>query len=179
MRITAKFTDVKTTVNTANEPPFKATGPTEMIELFRDLIPNTLEQEHFAVAVFNGRNELLGSKVMFMGTTNSAGIDFIIMARYIVAFPSVARFAVCHNHPSGTLEPSREDLRLTSDLVKMGKSIGVKLMEHVILTDQSAFSFTHSGIMTDIEKDAIYEHETRIDYSTHLRNASAFIQRAF
>lgn len=69
---------------------------------------------------------------------------------------SVFRFAItaaasslilCHNHPSGDVQPSREDILLTSRLQEAGKLLGVSVVEHVILAEDEHFSFADSRLI--------------------------------
>ena len=53
---------------------------------------------------------------------------------------------LCHNHPSGTLVPSEADKHITRKLKLAGESLEVKVLDHVIVTENSYFSFVDSGI---------------------------------
>ena len=53
---------------------------------------------------------------------------------------------LCHNHPSGTLVPSEADKHITKKLKLAGESLEVKVLDHVIVTENSYFSFVDSGI---------------------------------
>ncbi len=157
MKVTPKFTDIQTNLTIASEPAFKVVTPMELKDVFKELIPYVYEQEHFAVAVLNGQMELLGSKVLFMGAGHMAHIDMGILARYVISFPGARRFAVCHNHPSGLLTPSQEDIYLTHDIVKMGNLININLADHLILAGDKALSFQHSGLMDVLKTEAKQE----------------------
>lgn len=54
---------------------------------------------------------------------------------------------VCHNHPSGSLEPSPEDRRFTGQLKRSGEIIGIQLLDHVIIGKEGHFSFSDQGAM--------------------------------
>lgn len=54
---------------------------------------------------------------------------------------------VAHNHPSGQLRPSEEDIRLTSKLIKAGQLLDILVYDHVILTKDSYYSFADNGQM--------------------------------
>ena len=57
------------------------------------------------------------------------------------------RIMIAHNHPSGNLQPSESDKRLTQRLQKIGKELEILLLDHLIYTDQGYFSFADEGIM--------------------------------
>lgn len=53
----------------------------------------------------------------------------------------------CHNHPSGSLEPSPEDRRFTEQLRKTGEIIGIQLLDHVIIGTEGHYSFSDQGVL--------------------------------
>jgi DNA repair protein RadC len=57
---------------------------------------------------------------------------------------------MAHNHPSGTVEPSECDRLFTEDVFTALKPIGVRLLDHVVIGDDSVFSFADSGMMDEI-----------------------------
>jgi DNA repair protein RadC len=52
-----------------------------------------------------------------------------------------------HNHPSGQLQPSSEDLKITKDLKEFAKIIDISILDHIIFTDNGYFSFADQGLM--------------------------------
>ena len=56
-----------------------------------------------------------------------------------------------HNHPSGAAEPSESDRLLTQDLISAAHPLGMKLLDHIILGEDSAFSFADSGLLSELE----------------------------
>ena len=58
-----------------------------------------------------------------------------------------ASVIVGHNHPSGTLRPSENDLEITQRLVQTGRTLGINLLDHVIVTKNKHFSFTDNGLI--------------------------------
>ncbi|MGB5966086.1 MAG: JAB domain-containing protein, partial [Sulfurimonadaceae bacterium] len=58
-----------------------------------------------------------------------------------------AGIIVAHNHPSGQLEPSIEDRRVTKRLKEVGKLVGIELLDHVILTDNGYYSFSEEDLV--------------------------------
>jgi DNA repair protein RadC len=89
-------------------------------------------REHFAVVCLNIRHQLLSTKVLTRGTAT----ETLAHPRDIfgVALRAGAvRIIVAHNHPSGSLEPSPEDLELTSKLLRSATIIGMPVIDHLIL----------------------------------------------
>lgn len=106
------------------------------------------KQEYFYCLYFNNKQELIERKLLFMGTMNRS----IVHPREVFkeAFLRSASSIICvHNHPSNDINPSREDIRFTENLVEIGKISGIPVTDHIIVTDSSYYSF--------------YEHN-RIDY---------------
>ncbi|HBG9799763.1 TPA: hypothetical protein KRW25_000846 [Clostridioides difficile] len=60
---------------------------------------------------------------------------------------SASKIIVMHNHPSGSVEPSREDKNITSRLIKCGEIIGIEIIDHIIIGDGLYFSFKENMII--------------------------------
>ncbi len=104
------------------------------------------KQEHFIVVMLNGAQEKIGSFVATVGTLNRS----IIHPREVFA-PAIenraAAIAIAHNHPSGNLLPSEEDIATTDKLVMSGKILGIKVIDHIIFSDESFFSFMEHSLI--------------------------------
>lgn len=100
--------------------------------------------EHFLSLSLNGAHELIALRVVTIGLINRT----IVHPREIFADPIQDRataIIVCHNHPSGNLEPSVEDREVTKQLTQAGEILGIKLLDHIIFSIQGYFSFLESG----------------------------------
>jgi len=53
---------------------------------------------------------------------------------------------VAHNHPAGGLEPSKEDIKLTEQLRAAGKTLGIRMLDHIIFNQRGHYSFVENGI---------------------------------
>lgn len=98
------------------------------------------KQELFYCLYFNNQQELLERKLLFMGTINKS----LTHPREIFkeAYRLSASSIVCiHNHPSGNLTPSKEDINFTESLMKIGKLQGIPILDHIIVNDESYYSF--------------------------------------
>lgn len=90
------------------------------------------EREHFAIAILDIRHQLLGIKIITVGTATE------VLARPRDIFREVIRHGgqrciVAHNHPSGNLEPSPEDIALTRKLLQAAQTLAMPLLDHLIL----------------------------------------------
>ena len=97
-------------------------------------------QEYFYCLYLNSKNKLIERKLLFMGTINRS----IVHPREIFreAYLTSASGIVCmHNHPSGDINPSMEDISLTKSLIEIGKLQGINIVDHVIMGDDNYYSF--------------------------------------
>jgi DNA repair protein RadC len=63
-------------------------------------------------------------------------------------------FLIAHNHPSGNIKPSDADKRLTKDLVKAALAMEMRIFDHVIIGENSYFSFADDGLIEEYEIEA-------------------------
>lgn len=119
-----------------------AVGAAKHFEAIRNL-----PQEAFAVLELNGRNQpIKPAKVVSLGALDQA----LVIPREVFADAVADRAAaviVAHNHPSGTLEASYEDVSLTDRLVKAGKILGIRVLDHIILSREGSISLRAEGKM--------------------------------
>jgi len=54
---------------------------------------------------------------------------------------------LCHNHPSGSLKPSKSDIDLTKKIQQAGKSLDIKILDHLLITEKAYFSFADSKLI--------------------------------
>lgn len=104
------------------------------------------QQEHFITVTLDGANNVINIRVIFIGTLNKS----IVHPREVFAPAFTDRAAaviVAHNHPSGSVEPSVEDINITRKLVEAGKILGIEVIDHVILAKKSHYSFQGNGKM--------------------------------
>ena len=102
------------------------------------------KQEYFYCLYVNQRKELIERKLLFMGTLNLS----VVHPREVFknAYLCSASGIICvHNHPSGNVNPSREDIRLTNSLVELGQVNGIPIIDHVIIGDNDYYSFYEDG----------------------------------
>ena len=112
----------------------------------KDLFYNK-KQELFYCLYFDIRQNLISKKLLFMGTINQSTIHprEIFKEAYLVSATSI----VClHNHPSNDVTPSKADILLTENLMKTGKIQGIPVIDHIIVGENSFFSFyNHKEIL--------------------------------
>ena len=89
-------------------------------------------QERFAVILLDVRHRMIGHKVVTIGSATETLAHPREVFREAIK-RSAARIIVAHNHPSGCLEPSPEDISLTRQLLEGAKCLGIPLLDHLIL----------------------------------------------
>lgn len=102
------------------------------------------KQEHFVCLSLNGAHEVLATRVVTVGLLDSNQVH----PREVYADPITDRAAAilcAHNHPSGTLEASPEDLAITRRLADAGTLLGIRLLDHLIVTTDGFLSLRQSG----------------------------------
>jgi len=103
-------------------------------------------QEHFIVITLNGALEVVHTQVVSMGLVNRTLVHprevFIESIKHMGTSVILA-----HNHPSGSLEPSSEDIELTDRLRKAGQILGIEVVDHIIFTDENFYSMREGGEM--------------------------------
>ncbi len=104
------------------------------------------KQEYFIVITLDGANHIINNRVVFIGTLNRS----LVHPREVFADALTDRAAaiiVAHNHPSGVLEASREDIAITQRLKEASKILGINLLDHIIFTNDGYFSFADEKIL--------------------------------
>ena len=105
-----------------------------------------LDVEEFWVLLMNQNFRLIKKMRIAHGGISEVSVDVrIIMREAVLANATI--LAVCHNHPSGSIRPSREDDALTQSIKKASEVMRVKFMDHVIITDGNYFSYHEEGLV--------------------------------
>jgi DNA repair protein RadC len=108
-------------------------SPADVDGLLRGRIAN-LDRENFVVVLLNTKNEVLESPTVSVGTLSSTLVHPREVFRPAIR-ASAASVVLAHNHPSGKMEPSREDREVTSRIGEAAKILGIEVLDHVILGD--------------------------------------------
>jgi len=129
------------------EPPklLKVTGSRRVYELMRpDLYDEPVEQVF--LLLLNRTNGIIKKEHVSRGGVTASVVDPKVVFRFALE-QGAHSLILIHNHPSGNLQPSDADKRLTQRLQKVGLELEIPLVDHLIYTDQGYFSFADEGIM--------------------------------
>jgi DNA repair protein RadC len=104
------------------------------------------KQEYFLSITLDGASHIINTRTVFIGTLNQS----LVHPREVFADAIADRSAgiiIAHNHPSGTLVPSRADISITQRLKEVSKLVGIELLDHVILAKSGFYSFADEGLL--------------------------------
>lgn len=117
----------------------------EAYESFLTLIDDPTK-EHFMVAYLNRGNKVIKvERISTGGITNTPADPKVIFKNALLK--EATAIMLCHNHPSGVARPSAEDKKMTRELVAAGKIFDIDVLDHLIIGENSYFSFAEHGMM--------------------------------
>ena len=123
-------------------------NPEAVAEVFKEVLKNEDEvdqqKEHFWVMGLTTKNRVLYLELVSLGSLTES----IVHPREVfksAIIKSAANLIFCHNHPSGDPEPSENDIIVTQRLKKGGDLLSIKVMDHIIIGNDSIFSFNSVG----------------------------------
>ncbi len=117
----------------------------DIFELFVSLIGD-LPYEEFWIAFLNRSNKIIDKQKISQGGVSGTVIDNRIILK--MAIDKLASgIIVCHNHPSGNKQPSTNDIEITKKLVEAGKFLEINVLDHVIIANNSYFSFADESLI--------------------------------
>ncbi len=105
-----------------------------------------MDQEHFLCITMDGASKIINVRTVFVGTLNQSLVHPREVFKNAIK-DGAAGVIIAHNHPSGTLEPSRADVQITTRLKDTAKLVGIELMDHVILAKTGFYSFSDEGLL--------------------------------
>jgi DNA repair protein RadC len=115
--------------------------------LFRQYLGN-VDREHFLVAMLDQKHKVIGINTVSMGSLTAS----VVHPREVMKpaiLSNAGSLLCCHNHPSGSPQPSQEDRVLTKRLVDVGKLLGINVLDHIVIGDgnETYYSFADEGVL--------------------------------
>ena len=104
------------------------------------------QQEYFLCISLNGANEVIEKRVVTIGLVDKSPVHPREVFADVIA-DRAAAVIFAHNHPSGDLQPSKADLRMHDQLTEAGKILGLRVLDHVIVTRKGYYSFQEAGLI--------------------------------
>ena len=118
-------------------------------DAYKYLLPTYKEgticyKEYFKVLFLNQANQVLGYTLISEGGITETSVDVRVILQAALLTNSMA-LVLAHNHPSGNLRPSRQDMEITKQVKEAAKLIRITVIDHLILTDAGYYSFSDEG----------------------------------
>lgn len=129
----------------ADSVQVKVIGSVDIISVFRPLMRSLPYEEVWVVLLSVSKNIIEKVRISSGGTVNSP-IDIKMVLKTAIDYLA-AGVVVVHNHPSGDCSPSQYDIDVTRRLKNGLEMVDVKLLDHIILSDNDAFSFAQEGVI--------------------------------
>ncbi|WP_237038808.1 JAB domain-containing protein [Phocaeicola faecalis] len=118
-------------------------------DAYKYLLPTYREgticyKEYFKVLFLNQVNQVLGYTLISEGGLTTTDVDVRVILQAALLTNSVA-IILAHNHPSGNLKPSRQDMETTKQVKDAAQLMRITVIDHLILTDTGYYSFSDEG----------------------------------
>ena len=123
----------------------RITASKTVFEIMQPII-GELQHEEFWIIYLNNSNKVIYKTQLSKGGMTGTVVDVRIVFKTALEHNAVGMILV-HNHPSGTLTASEQDKQVTRQLKMAGHSLDIKVLDHVIITEHSYFSFADAGIL--------------------------------
>ncbi|MEY8001934.1 JAB domain-containing protein [Clostridium sp. Mt-5] len=120
-------------------------SPSDAEKLGRMFLENA-DREKFIICCLDTKNKPTLINIVSVGSINKS----IVHSREVfkaAILSNTASIVLFHNHPSGDVEPSNEDVNMTNRLKKCGDIIGINVMDHIIIGDKQYCSFKEKGLL--------------------------------
>lgn len=125
----------------------KASSPYDVYEIANAVFRLDYQTEEiFGILTLDTKNNVSGAFEVSRGSVNSS----IVHPREVfkrAILQNASSIVLVHNHPSGEIEPSHEDILLTNRLVEAGNILGVRILDHIITGDKRYYSFKEEGMI--------------------------------
>ena len=122
----------------------KITSSKTIFEIMQPII-GELPHEEFWIVYLNNSNKVISKSQLSKGGITGTLVDVRLVFKTALEMGATG-LILCHNHPSGTLIPSDADKQITRKLKLAGDSLEIKVLDHLIVTEASYFSFVDEGI---------------------------------
>lgn len=113
-------------------------------------------KEHLWVVCLANNNRILLVELVSLGTVNSTLAEPMEIFSFALQKQAV-KIILVHNHPSGELTPSLEDRDITDRMAAIGDFVRTPLIDHIIITETSYYSFADSGLLDKLRRDSSFD----------------------
>lgn len=140
------ITEIQVSYNTNSRVKQKITSSASAYEILKsNWNEGRLElQEEFKVLLLNRANDVLGIYNMSMGSVSGTVVDIRLLIAVALKC-NASGILICHNHPSGNLNPSDADIEITKKIKQASELFDIKMIDHIIITHLGYYSFLERG----------------------------------
>ncbi len=124
----------------------------EELQQYLNQIIGYKTKEVFAGVFLDAKNRVLASEILFTGTLTTSSVYPREVIKEALQH-NAAAVIFAHNHPSGDVEPSKSDIKITKDLFFALKYVGIVLHEHMIVGNEGFYSFAAQGLMAEFNRE--------------------------
>ncbi len=117
----------------------------DVAEIFQPLLSD-LSHEEFWILFLNRSNKVIGRMKLSQGGISGTVTDVRMVMKKAIEYLA-SGIIVCHNHPSGNLNPSESDTRITQKIKDAGNLMDVQLLDHLIISEKDYYSFADNGLL--------------------------------
>ena len=132
-------------INKKLEKNYIISKPEDIYDLVKDDM-KYFEQEHFRILMLNTKNIVINIKDIFIGASDSSVIETRKVFKEALKY-NAKNITICHNHPSGDPDPSKEDVNISLRIKEASKIIGIDLLDHIIIGDNRFISLKDIGVI--------------------------------
>jgi DNA repair protein RadC len=126
-------------------PPIKINNSNKAYDLVRDEIAS-LDRETLLSIMLDASLHLIGIETVAIGSINVCGSTISEVFKSAI-LSNASCIILCHNHPSGLLEPSAEDIAFTKNIIKCGLMLNIKVHDHLIISNRGFWSMSEQGLI--------------------------------
>lgn len=123
----------------------KITSSKTVFETMQPIV-GELSHEEFWILYLNNSNKIIKKNQLSKGGITGTLVDVRLVLKTALEYGATS-LILCHNHPSGALKPSQADKDITQKLKKGAQSLDIKVLDHLIITEQSYFSFADEDLL--------------------------------
>ena len=106
-------------------------------------------REEVGCVLYDKNNKVFDMSVLFTGGTTTSVIDNRILVKYVLEHENVKGFIMFHNHPSGNLNPSKDDIHFTKNALGASNIFDIEFNDHFIVSTKGVFSFKDNNLVLE------------------------------
>ncbi len=123
----------------------KITSSKDAFEIFQNYVSD-IQYEEFWIIILNRSNHIIKTLSISEGGVAGTVVDPKKIFKLALE-NNASSLVLCHNHPSGNIQPSEADFRITKKIINAGEMLEIKIIDHLIIGDEKYFSFADQGVL--------------------------------